>query len=41
LTAAVGSTLGQGVARVSLRVLVFAYHSLFRCKNSDVSNLNL
>jgi hypothetical protein len=38
LTAAEGSALGHDVARVSLRVLAFAYRLLFRYKNSDVSN---
>jgi hypothetical protein len=41
LTAAEGGALGHGVARVSSRVLAFAYHLLFRCKNSDVLNLNI
>jgi hypothetical protein len=41
LTAAEGGALGHGVARVSSRVLDFAYRLLFRCKNSDVLNLNL
>jgi hypothetical protein len=41
LTATKGGTLGKGVTHVSLRVLVFAYRSLFCCKKSDVSNLNL
>jgi hypothetical protein len=41
LTAAEGGTLLHVVARISLRVLAFAYRLLFRCKNSDVSNLNL
>jgi hypothetical protein len=33
--------LGHGVTHVSSRVLAFTYRLLFRCKNSDVSNLNL
>jgi hypothetical protein len=41
LIAAEGGALGYGVVRVSLRVLAFRYHLLFRCKNSDVSNLNI
>jgi hypothetical protein len=41
LTAAEGDTLGHGVACVSSRVLASAYRLLFRCKNSDVSNLNV
>jgi hypothetical protein len=41
LTAAEGGDLGHSVARVSSRVLVFAYRLLFHCKNSDVSKLNL
>jgi hypothetical protein len=36
-----GGDLGHGVARVSLRVLAFAYRLLFCYKNSDVSNSNL
>jgi hypothetical protein len=41
LSAAGGGTLGHAVVRVSSRLLVFAYYLLFRCMNSDVSNLNL
>jgi hypothetical protein len=41
LSAAGGGTLGHGVVRVSSRVLVFVYCLLFRCMNSDVSNLNI
>jgi hypothetical protein len=40
LTAAEGGALGHDVARVSSRVLAFAYHLLFHCKNSDISNSN-
>jgi hypothetical protein len=41
LTAAEGGALGHGVTCVLSRVLAFAYRLLFRCKNSDVSNLNI
>jgi hypothetical protein len=41
LTAAEGGTLGHGVVRVSLIVLAFNYHLLFRYNNSGVSNLNI
>jgi hypothetical protein len=40
-TAAEGGALGHGVARVSSRVLAFAYRLLFRCKKSDISNSNI
>jgi hypothetical protein len=41
LTAAEGGALGYGVARALSRVLAFAYHLLFHCNNSNVSNSNL
>jgi hypothetical protein len=41
LTVVEGGALEHGVTGVSSRVLAFAYRLLFRCKNSDVSNLNI